>query len=266
MSTRGQSYSRSTVRNNTALPKNRNSQKAYKPVNNRPPRPSGYRKNSYNRNPDLYRSNKKNSEYRSSTYSYSTPSDLYRGAYGGTRSYSNSYATRQTLEYGKYSSNSYSSYNRSSVATDYYYDEDLPINAKTDMKNKREKRNGESAKELEDKKVNILKIVVSISVIFVLTLMMIFYSAQNNSQRISIDSKQAELATIKAENQHMSTTLAEKIDLVKIAKEAEKLGLQKPQAYQITEVQVPNESYTVQYEAKMDTKAKDIWSFLKSLL
>ena len=110
------------------------------------------------------------------------------------------------------------------------------------------------------------KTIASIAVVFTLSLVLLCAYAVNSSYRGEISSKQAELAEIQEENQYLKTTLEDNVDLNKIASEAEKLGLQKPQAYQITEVQVPNESYTVQYDAKIATQDKSVWEFVKGLL
>lgn len=189
----------------------------------------------------------------------------YRRNYFDTKSYQDSGKyTRATMgsssarEYGYYSS-TFTRYNTSSVAHNYFYETDIPVKR---QKNKKVNR----AKEKEIIQLNMPKTIVSIAVIFAFSLALLCAYAVNSSYRGEISSKQEELAKIVEENQYLKTTLEDNIDLNKVAREAEKLGLQKPQAYQITEVQVPNESYTVQYDAKINTQDKSVWEFLKSLI
>ncbi len=189
----------------------------------------------------------------------------YKRNYFDTKSSGNTAGyTRATMgsssarEYGYYGS-TYTSYNPGSVAHDYFYDTDIPVR-------KQKKKRVNRAKEKEIIQLNMPKTIVSIAVIFAFSLALLCTYAVNSSYRSEISSKQAELAKIVEDNQYLKTTLEDNIDLNKVAKEAEKLGLQKPQAYQITEVQVPNESYTVQYDAKINTQDKSVWEFLKSLL
>ncbi len=210
-------------------------------------------------------SNRKNTRTRTATRNYSSPktSPNNRNYYSKSTTQASGYtrATRgneAAREYGYYNSN-FSSYNTTSVAQDYFYDTEIPVV-------KQHKPKVKHAKEKEIVQLNMPKTIFSIAVIFILSLALLVSYAANSSRRLEIASKQAELAKITEENQYLKTTLEDNIDLSKIAKEAEKLGLQKPQAYQITEVQVPNESYTVQYDAKIATQDKSVWEFLKGLL
>lgn len=193
------------------------------------------------------------------TYGRSSVGNENIGARGYTRA---SMGRRTGVEnrtenrYGYYGSG-YSEYNATSVASDYYYEQDFSKSSK--------KRVKQTAKK-EIRQLNMPKTIASIAVVFTLSLALLCSYAVNSSYRGEISSKQAELAEIQEENQYLETTLEDNVDLNKIAREAEKLGLQKPQAYQITEVQVPNESYTVQYDAKISTQDKSVWEFIKSLL
>lgn len=168
--------------------------------------------------------------------------------------------SRANKEYGYYSGN-YTKYNNSSVAQDYYYHDyyDIPVEQKR-------KKRVKHAEEKEIVQLNMPRTIASIAVVFTLSLALLCAYAINSSYRGEISAKQAELAEIQEENQYLKTSLDDNVDLNKIAREAEKLGLQKPQAYQITEVQVPNESYTVQYDAKIATQDKSVWEFIKGLL
>lgn len=209
-------------------------------------------------------------KYRKTTASHSTASNRHSTSRTGSRrnyfsaNTSPSGYTRASMgnpsarEYGRYNS-TYNNYNQGSLAHDYYYDTDIPVR-------KVRKRKVKHIQEKEIIQLNMPKTIVSIAVIFTFSLALLCTYAINSSYRSEIATKQTELAKIIEENEYLKTTLEDNVDLTKVAREAEKLGLQKPQAYQITEVQVPNESYTVQYDAKINTQDKSVWEFLKSLL
>lgn len=222
-----------------------------------------------NSNRTSYRNNSKRTvKPKTSGRNYSSPKSSHsRNYYTASKTNTKSSATgytrasrgsTKTLDYGYYDSK-FTSYNSASVAHDYFYDTDIPVV-------KKKKTRVKHAKEREIVQLNMPKTIFSIAVIFALSLTLLCAYAVNSTNRLEIASKQAELAKITEENQYLKTTLEDNIDLNKVAKEAEKLGLQKPQAYQITEVQVPNESYTVQYDAKIATQDKSVWEFFKALL
>lgn len=221
---------------------------------------NNYRKtgNTYNRNTS---GNIRNYARKSTNYSITenTPKRSYtRASMGNNSARSNSTAGSNNTanEYGYYG-NSYYGYNDTSVAHDFYYETEAPV--------KKRRRKAVSPEKKEIQQLNMPKTIASIAVVFTLSLVLLCSYAVNSSYRVEIASKQAELAEIEEENQYLKTALEDNIDLDKIAKEAEKLGLQKPQAYQITEVEVPNESYTVQYDTQIATQDKSVWQFIKEL-
>lgn len=215
---------------------------------------SRYRRagNTYSRNTNI-----NNRRYADMRYTGRSMNSSYRGSVRATANTRNGAGAKRTREYGYYSS-PYSSYNNTSVAHNFYYDENIAV------------RRSKKSRPVQDKKeigqLNMPKTIATIAVVFTLSLVLLCANAVNSSYRGEIASKQAELAEIQEENQYLKTSLEDNLDLDKIEDEAEKLGLQKPQAYQITEVQVPNESYTVQYDANVATQDKSVWEFVKGLL
>lgn len=218
---------------------------------------ASYNKN-HNRTASAFSRSSSKNNHINANYSYSRQ----RRSSSAPRMTDNQY-TRATMgnsavrEYGFYE-NGYTNYNSSSVAQDFYYDVEIPIENR--------KRRAKRVQEKEIIQLNMPKTIASIAVVFALSLSLLCAYAINSSYRGEISAKQAELAEIQEENQYLKNSLEDNIDLNKVAREAEKLGLQKPQAYQITEVQVPNESYTVQYDANIATQDKSVWEFLKSIL
>lgn len=215
---------------------------------------SGYNNHNYRRTGNTYNRNisRNNRSYMPRSSSYRTTGNTSQKSY--TRA---SMGRSSNREYGYYS-NGYSGYNNTSVAHDFYYEPEVAVNHK--------RRVNASADKKEIRQLNMPKTIASIAVVFTLSLVLLCSYAVNSSYRGEIASKQAELAEIQEENQYLQTSLEDNLDLDKIEREAEKLGLQKPQAYQITEVQVPNESYTVQYDAQIATQDKSVWEFVKGLL
>ncbi len=165
------------------------------------------------------------------------------------------HSDRTSSRYGYYG-NPYSAYNNSSVAEDYRA---FPVEKKQHKKVKRASKKGSEL-------IYMPRLIVTVIAVAALLIAVLISNANNSYYREQIASKQAELAEIQEQNQFLKTSLDENVDLNKIAREAEKLGLQRPQAYQITEVNVPNESYTVQYDAHIDSDEKSIWQFIKNLL
>lgn len=75
------------------------------------------------------------------------------------------------------------------------------------------------------------------------------------NQEVQIRQKKSELSDLKAQNATLESELAEQIDLDYIKQEAmTRLGMSEPQSYQIVYIDVPKQSYTIQYSS--DTNAQ----------
>lgn len=85
------------------------------------------------------------------------------------------------------------------------------------------------------------------------------------NQEVQIREKKDELATLKSQNAILEAELAEQIDLEYIKQEAiNRLGMAEPQPYQIVYIDVPKDSYTIQYAA--DEVVEEEPSFIASIL
>lgn len=70
------------------------------------------------------------------------------------------------------------------------------------------------------------------------------------NQEMQIRQKKTELSDLKAQNATLESELAEQIDLDYIKQEAiTRLGMSEPQSYQIVYIDVPKQSYTIQYSS-----------------
>lgn len=181
------------------------------------------RRNTKSRPRNNYSSNKTSYKRYSGRAGYSSGS---RSGYYGRSS-----------ETGYYSN---SRYNYTSEAFDY--DEDIRISAPR----KRKKRVA-FAKAREAAPLSLIKTYGTIALIFAMALVNLVAFASNSTKRDSILAMQEQVAELTEENMFLENSIEEGLDLKKIENEAVKLGLQKPAEYQIMYINVPKESYTVQY-------------------
>lgn len=84
------------------------------------------------------------------------------------------------------------------------------------------------------------------------------------NQEVQIRQQKSDLAALKSQNAILEAELAEQIDLEYIKQEAMgRLGMMEPQPYQIVYIDVPKQSYTIQYAA--DEITEEDTSFIASI-
>ncbi len=195
---------------------------------------------------------------------YNTGSRTYSSSarkYYGTATY-NGYGSRQTHSSGGGNRvytrgyGGYSSYNSTSVARDYSY-----RSYNNAVKRKAVKQRAQ--KESID--LSLPKTFATIAILFIFTLSLLCTYASNSNRRDNIAAMKAELETIQEDNEYLRTSIEDNLDLKAIEQEALKLGLQKPAEYQITKINVPKESYTVQYDTQPNVEEQSFWEYIKSL-
>lgn len=94
-----------------------------------------------------------------------------------------------------------------------------------------------------------LKIFLSVSIIFLGCMGWMSMHATLTKERIALRGYREELATLKNENSLMLAEISEQMDLDTVKKMAQtKLGMAKPQEYQLVYIDVPKQSYTIEYE------------------
>lgn len=106
------------------------------------------------------------------------------------------------------------------------------------------------------------KVFFAIFFTFVLSLGLICTYALNTQKRDRINKLNTELKQIIENNDYLQTELAKNLDLSTVEKIATtRLGMQKPDTHQIVYINVPKQSYTMQYdtttennESKLDIK------------
>jgi cell division protein FtsL len=208
---------------------------------------SSVRRNSYSgRTSDYGRNTGYQPDYRSMVYSGST---RYSGMERGTNErYSYS---RSIRGYGNISS---PRYNTGSVALDNAYEEERqPVTQTKILSNSKKKIVPHSVREAAP--LSLLKTIFTVLVCTGFVLGIVIFIASNTELKSQLTEARQTLTQLNEDNAELKNNIEEKIDLAKVQKEAEKLGMQKPSSYQTVKINVPKESYTVQYgTAEVDEK------------
>ena len=150
-----------------------------------------------------------------------------------------------------YSSRNY--YNNSSSAYDYDYDMH-EFYENEDRKRERERALKLKREAVEVKKLSrsqSIKLLFSVLLVFAGSFAIMLSSAAVDSQRVSNNALKNELSEIKNQNAVLQAKISNEADLNYIEKEAKtRLGMTEPQDYQIVYINVPKQSYTVQYDTE----------------
>ncbi len=174
----------------------------------------------------------------------------YKGHYGTGRTVSSARSRDLSSGYG------YSSYNNTSVARDYSYRSYEQAHRKKTVRKRQP--------EKESIQLSLPKTYATIAIIFIFTLSLLCTFASNSSRRDEIASMKAQLESIQEDNEYLRTSIDDKLDLKALEQEAIKLGMQKPAEYQLMKINVPKESYTVQYDTNPHVEEQSFIDYIKS--
>jgi cell division protein FtsB len=159
----------------------------------------------------------------------------------------------------------YTNYNYSSSA--YAYEQALsPAERALEEERKEQLRRERVLLEGEKRKAfsHKLKLTAAIAVVFGGCFIMMNSYASVTEQRIANNKLKDELAALKSENSALQADITDSVDLEYIREEAiNRLGMTEPQAYQIVYIDVPKQSYNMQYST--DESSEEEFS-LKSVL
>ncbi len=123
----------------------------------------------------------------------------------------------------------------------------------------------ETRTERREQKLHILYVCIVMLLVFGGCITFMGANVIVAEQEMQIRKQKNELSAIKAQNATLEAELAEQIDLEYIKQEAMKrLGMAEPQPYQIVYIDVPKQSYTIQYAT--DENEKEEPSFFASIL
>ena len=175
--------------------------------------------------------------------SYRYNADRYsRGYYSSSNQYNARYNNR---------------YNYTSEAFDFDYDMPRPVR----------KPKSKSSKYKRVREGNLLsskKTIPTIFVIFGLVLTLLCIYASNSLSKNKIVELQDKLEQAKIDVEYLNVSIENNLDLERIKNDAMKLGLQLPAEYQIVEIDVPKDSYTVQYGNESKEKEENLFSFIRN--
>ena len=143
-------------------------------------------------------------------------------------------------------------YNTSSNA----YDLDREIYERENERQREEKRVQRQSESVKRKSfVHRAKFTVAIMFVFAGCIVTMASNATVDRQRVVNSNLKDELSQLKTENTNLQSKINDNTDLAYIEKEAKtRLGMTEPQSYQIVYIDVPKQSYTVQYDAEAEEK------------
>ncbi len=170
-------------------------------------------------------------------------------------------------------------YNYGSEAYEYYHkdDEYEPIKKRTSRVQRRKNKkkinkkysSATKAKPVKKQKTHYefvkvktanFKVYFSIGTLFVFFLIFVCMFAVNNKKENEITSNIAELKRLEESNSVLQTEVNKNINLEEIEKIAKtKLNMQKPAPHQIVYINIPKQSYTVQYNLPEEDEEENVF-------
>ena len=103
---------------------------------------------------------------------------------------------------------------------------------------------------------------VAIAMVFIGCIAIMVPHAMIAEQTRKNNALRDELAALKSENVSLEADIANKVNLEYVETEAQtRLGMSEPQAYQIGYIDVPRNSYSVQYDVEDDVKTNEGFAF-----
>ncbi|HIW47815.1 MAG TPA: septum formation initiator family protein [Firmicutes bacterium] len=130
-------------------------------------------------------------------------------------------------------------------------------------RHRRKKHAVETRQEKKEKRSHALKYVAAAAVVFAGAFACMSSVAAVSAQRVENQKLQNQIAQLQSNNHTAQTQLASQMSLEYVEEQATtRLGMAEPQPYQIMYIDVPEESYSVQYNvAAEDTSQEKSGSF-----
>lgn len=156
-------------------------------------------------------------------------------------------------------------YNYSSTAYEYYPAHPYPYYDNPTVQPKKKKA-VPVYKTKEENTVSVGKICIGFVVFFVFMLISLFSSIQIVESRNQITQLTEELEAINETNSYLEAELNKCIDLTEIEQIATtKLSMQHPTKYQTIYIDVPKDSYTIQYTEAEDTDSNKLSKLINQI-
>lgn len=109
--------------------------------------------------------------------------------------------------------------------------------------------------EAKERRVSSIKMIAVILVLFAGCIAFMGMNVLVDNASVSLRKQKSELESLNSTNAILEAELTEQLDMDFIKTEAtERLGMSEPQPYQVVYIDVPKQSYTVQYAADDDAQ------------
>lgn len=132
---------------------------------------------------------------------------------------------------------------------------------------KREEQTRTTRAEARERRASSIRMIGAILVLFAGCILFMGMHVAVENLEVSIRKQKSELSDLKASNAILEAELTEQLDLDYIKQEAmERLGMAEPQAYQIIYIDVPKQSYTIQYEEEAAQEKPSLLARILELL
>lgn len=132
---------------------------------------------------------------------------------------------------------------------------------------KRQKEEARLAKaEAREARISSIKMVGVVLVLFLGCIAFVGMNVIVDNAEMSIRQQKSTLEDLKSANAILEAELTEQLDMDYIKQEAtERLGMSEPQSYQVVYIDVPKQSYTVQYAAEETAEDTSLLEKIKNL-
>lgn len=102
--------------------------------------------------------------------------------------------------------------------------------------------------EMRESRITALKLIAIIAILFAGSILFMGMHVRVANENVELRREKSQLADLKSSNAILEAELTEQIDLDYIKEQATtRLGMSEPQPYQVVYIDVPKQSYTIQY-------------------
>lgn len=135
------------------------------------------------------------------------------------------------------------------------------------VREEEEERRKEAARlakaEAKERRISSVKMIGVALILFIGCIAFMGMNVMVDQAEVSLRKEKSKLEDLKSSNAILQAEMTEQLDMDYIKQEAtERLGMHEPQPYQVVYINVPKQSYTVQYE---ETESKTESSFLEKV-
>ncbi len=160
---------------------------------------------------------------------------------------------------GLYGRNGYNSGNYNMTSSAYAYE----VEERENLIVEEQRRKAEKARllaERQERRFHRFKLMAAVAVVFGGSLSVMHSHAAVTEQRIKNVNLIEKTISLENENNALFAEISDNVDLSYIENQAkERLGMTEPQEYQICYIDVPKQSYTVQYDVSENEEKENVF-------